>query len=76
MLGIISETLATAEKVRLAFDGTSDRPSPDWIRGRCPQCGDDLVSNCYYVGGRGYLVCWECWSSINRHPTCGYRKVL
>jgi hypothetical protein len=67
---------AIVERVRMAFDGLSERPRADWVRGRCPDCGDDLVSNCYYVGGRGYLICWECWSSIGQNPTCAYRKVL
>jgi RNase P subunit RPR2 len=49
---------------------------PEWLRGVCPQCGDALVSNCYYVGSRGYLICHECWSSLGPNPTCTYRKVL
>lgn len=52
------------------------RPDPEWVRGVCPECGDDLVSNLYYVGGKGYLIRWECWSAINETPTCTYRKVL
>ena len=71
----ILETNAAVESVRQAFDG-SGRPRPEWIRGKCPQCGDDLVSNCYYVGGRGYLVCWECWNSLGDNPACNYRKIL
>ena len=71
----ILETNAAVESVRQAYDG-GGRPRPDWIRGKCPQCGDDLVSNCYYVGGRGYLVCWECWSSLGDQPACSYRKIL
>ena len=72
----ILETNAAVESVRQAYDGTSDRPRPEWVRGVCPQCGDSLISNCYYVGGRGYLVTWECWASLNENPTCSYRKVL
>lgn len=70
------ETNAAVESVRQAYDGASDRPRPEWVRGACPQCGDELVSNCYYVGGRGYLICWECWSSLGEKPSCNYRKVL
>ena len=62
----ILETNAAVESVRQAFDGTCDRPRPEWVRGACPQCGDELVSNCYYVGGRGYLICHECWASLAR----------
>ncbi|BDI31346.1 hypothetical protein CCAX7_33970 [Capsulimonas corticalis] len=70
------ETNAVVESVRQAFDGESSRPQSEWVRGKCPKCGDDLVSNCYYVGGRGYLICWECWSSLGGEPQCNYRKIL
>ena len=53
-----------------------DRPDPAWVRGRCPECGDDLVSNMYYIGGRGYLIRWECWNSLGEDPACRYYKVL
>ena len=72
----ILETNAAVESVRQAYDGTSDRPRPEWVRGICPQCGDELVANCYYVGGRGYLITRECWSSLGENPSCAYRKVL
>jgi hypothetical protein len=52
------------------------RPDPNWVRGRCPECGDDLVSNMYYIGGQGYLMCWECWGSLGENPQCHYRRVL
>lgn len=55
---------------------TDDRPDARWIRGRCPECGDYVVSNCYYIRGKGYLIVWECWSSHKDEPTCSYRKVL
>lgn len=72
----IFESNAKVEQVRSSFDGTSARPRKEWVRGSCPKCGDDLVSNCYFVSGRGYLICWECWSSLSEKPTCDYRKVL
>lgn len=55
-----------------------ERPDPDWVRGRCPLCGDELVSNAYYVGGKGYLIVWECWASLGEpaERTCDYRRVL
>lgn len=53
-----------------------ERPEPEWVRGVCPRCGEELVSNSYYVGGRGYLVLWECWGSLVKDPTCDYRRVL
>ena len=76
MNNAILETNAVVEHVRVAGGGRADRPRPEWVRGKCPQCGDDLVSNCYYVGGRGYLICWECWSSLTHNPSCTYREVL
>ncbi len=72
----ILETNAAVESVRQAYDGTSDRPRPEWVRGVCPACGETLVSNCYYVGGKGYLCLHECWASLGANPTCTYRKVL
>lgn len=54
------------------------RPEVDWIRGECPECGEHLVSNCYFVGGKGYLIFLECWASLGdpSERTCDYRKVL
>ncbi|MDX1931098.1 MAG: hypothetical protein SFU56_00690 [Capsulimonadales bacterium] len=52
------------------------RPHPDWVRGRCPECGDDLVSSMYHVRGRGYLLCWECWGARGESGACTYRRVL
>lgn len=72
----IQETNAAVESVRQAFDGTSDRPRPEWVRGKCPQCGNEVVSNCYYVGGKGYLVIHQCWASLGPRPTCTYQKVI
>ncbi len=54
----------------------ADRPEPEWVRGLCPECGDALVSNMYYVGGKGYLIVWECWESLSESPKCDYRRVL
>lgn len=53
-----------------------DRPDPAWVRGRCPECGDDLVSHLYYMKGEGYIIAWECWSSREPSPSCTYKKVL
>ena len=62
--------------MRQAWDGSSDRPRPEWIRGSCPDCGELIVCNVYYVGGKGYMTIWECWASLGTAPTCSYRKVL
>jgi len=53
-----------------------ERPDAEWVRGQCPLCGEDLVANCYYVGGKGYLIAHECWSSLGDAPTCHYRRIL
>jgi hypothetical protein len=52
------------------------RPDPQWIRGTCPECGEVLVSNLYYIGGKGYILVWQCWASLGEKPTCSYQKVL
>ncbi len=54
----------------------TERPDPAWIRGKCPKCGDAVISNLYYVGGKGYILRWECWNSLGDDATCNYRKVL
>ena len=72
----ILETNAAVESVRQAYDGLTDRPRAEWVRGTCPQCGEPTVSNCYYVGGKGYLIAHECWASLGENPSCSYRKVL
>lgn len=53
-----------------------DVPDADWVRARCPACGGDVVSNAYYVGGRGYVVLWECWESLGEKPSCSYRRQI
>lgn len=53
----------------------AERPDPAWVRGECPVCGEEVVSNAYYVGGRGYLIVRECWASLGEEVTCDYRRV-
>ncbi len=67
---------ASAISVRDLFDPTTNGPRAELIRGKCPECGDHLVSNCYYVWTRGYVITWECWSSLAEKPTCSYRKLI
>ncbi len=59
-----------------ARHASGERPDPQSVRGRCPECGDDLVSNLYYIPGEGYLIRWECWASLSEDARCQYRKVL
>lgn len=69
----------TEERTAISGPAAEDRPRPDeaWIRGSCPACGDVVVSNTYYVGGKGYVIVWECWASLQwPDATCDYRKVL
>lgn len=72
-MSLLDETNAAVEAVRQAFDGESQRPRPEWVRGKCPKCGDDIVSNCYYVSPHYHIV-WECWSSLGQLPICNYRR--
>jgi hypothetical protein len=53
-----------------------ERPDPAWVRGRCPECGDELVSHLYYKRNEGYVIQWECWASRYEPPTCDYKKAL
>lgn len=73
----VLETNAAVEIVRQAYDGpATGQPKPEWVRGVCPNCAGPVVSNCYYVGGRGYQCIYECWHGLSAEPTCTYRKVL
>lgn len=54
----------------------NERPDPEWVRGRCPKCGEELVSHCHYLPRSGYVVVWECWNSRPEVATCDYRKML
>jgi hypothetical protein len=74
VLVVEDEAAVTEPQKRVCKVGP--RPDPSWVRGRCPVCGDELVSNLYYLGGKGYLLRWECWASLGDDPTCSYRKVL
>lgn len=56
--------------------GDREAPDPEWVRGTCPACGAELVSNSYYIGGKGYILVWECWQRLGPSPTCDYRRVL
>ena len=51
-------------------------PEEKFVRGRCPECGDYLVSNLYQTGQSGFLIRWECWGSLKRDPRCHYFHVL
>jgi hypothetical protein len=56
--------------------GAREAPDPEWVRGTCPACGAALVSNSYYIGGKGYILVWECWERLGPSPSCDYRRVL
>ena len=46
------------------------------VRGRCPVCGDELVSLAAYAAASGYLIVWECVQAGGENPACDYRRVL
>ena len=76
-LDALLDTEAAVQSVRQAYDGKPEgQPKPEWVRGVCPTCGGPVVSNMYYVGGKGYRAVWECWHSLSETPSCSYRKVL
>ena len=52
------------------------RPEARDVRGRCEVCGEELVSNFYYVAEHGYVIAWQCWNSLVEAPSCGYRRVI
>lgn len=66
------------EGLKRRAERKAERPDRDWVRGKCPACGEDVVSNCYYVGGRGYIILWQCWASLGPEGevTCNYQRVL
>lgn len=59
----------------LARPALDARPDPDWVRGRCPECGEVLVSNAHYINGKGYIIVWECWRGL-QSGECAYKRVL
>lgn len=66
-----------ALSVRQAYDGpASGLPKPEWVRDVCPDCGGDVIANCYYVGSLGFMVIWECWLSLLDRDLCDYRRIL
>lgn len=72
------------EGLLIDFDGCkfntphdrSIEPPPGLIRGRCPHCGDHLVSHIYWAESRGYICKWKCWESIAINPKCDYVYVV
>lgn len=68
---VYARTLAEAEARQFAEAKLFDL---QWIRGTCPACGGGLLSNLYYVEGRGYLLVMECAESLSERPACNYRR--
>ncbi|HAH86098.1 MAG TPA: hypothetical protein DCL60_01855 [Armatimonadetes bacterium] len=69
--------MGRSEKTKtIQANRTDDQPNAAWVRGVCPECGEPLISNCYYIKGKGYLIVWECWGSLKDEPACTYRKIL
>lgn len=50
-----------------------ERPDAAWVRSTCPLCGEAVISNTYHIGGRGYVIFWECWAALGEAPGCDYR---
>ncbi len=66
----------TVELIDRPAAALNERPDPAAVRGVCPCCSAEIVSNCYYVDGKGYYIAWECRRSLGKAPTCDYRRVL
>lgn len=73
--GSLLDTGAAVETMRQCWDGQRDQPKPEWTRGNCPQCGAPVVSNCYYIGGRGFVIVLECWEALRSPAACTFRQV-
>lgn len=52
-----------------------ERPPEEIVRGRCPECGDDLVANMYWHAERGYLLRYECWEGLLPSGRCEFYAV-
>jgi len=52
-----------------------ERPPEEIVRGRCPECGEELVSNLYYHTERGYLLRYECWEALMPEGRCRFYAV-
>jgi len=42
------------------------------IVGRCPECGDSLLSNLYWHPEKGYLLRYECVSALLPNGRCHF----
>jgi hypothetical protein len=71
-----SDGMTISEGTTPAMVGEGEQPDEKFVRGRCPECGDFLVSNIYSANGSGYLLRWECWQSLQQNPKCEYFHVL
>lgn len=54
--------------------GPDNRPPAEIVRGRCPECGDELVANMYYHSDRGYILRYECWQML-QGQSCSFYAV-
>jgi hypothetical protein len=53
-----------------------EEPLPETIRGECPLCHSAVVSRIEYHTGKGFLIAWMCWGSLEEPPRCDYARVL
>jgi hypothetical protein len=65
-----------SQEINITKHKRTERPDPAWVRGRCPECGDEIVSHLYYIAKQGYVLKWRCWSAEGESPTCSWEKVL
>jgi hypothetical protein len=65
-------------------DSGGPAPLPEYERGMCPDCGEPIVSSCYYVKGAladkyegglsGYVVRYECYGNVRTPGSCTYKS--
>lgn len=53
-------------------ENTEECPPDEVIVGRCPECGERLVSNLYWHTEHGYLLRYECWESLMPNGRCNF----
>ncbi len=62
--------------MQLKKEWSAPEAQAEWLSERCPKCGETVVSKCYYVGGKGYLIVRACEAAQGETPQCDYHQVL
>jgi hypothetical protein len=74
-----NEVLALPPRERAMSDPAQEqrvevRPDPDIVRGHCPACDEEIISEARWdARGHRYVVWWACWGKLNG-TGCGYER--